>query len=226
MDPRRHPRSFVVPTLAMVLLLLASLAACAPAATGGSGSALAPRLVPDVPAGWSEQGEASWYGPGFAGRPTANGEVFDPLQLTAAHPTLPFGTRVEVRNLDTGRSVVVRINDRGPFVGDRIIDLSRAAAEAIGLIASGVAPVRIVLAGGPEGLRPLRVDPTLSGYDVIVPGATPGTLVVLRSASGVQVLTRVVAAEPPTASGSDGFDVWTSAGLADRLGAVASVALD
>lgn len=236
MDPRRRPRSFVVPTLLMGLLL-ASLAACAPATTGGATrdgasataatpSLLAPQFVPEVPAGWSEQGEASWYGPGFAGRPTANGEIFDPRQLTAAHPTLPFGTRVEVRNLDTGRSVVVRINDRGPFVGGRVIDLSRAAAEAIGLIASGVAPVRIVLAGGPEGLRPLRVDPDLSGYDVIVPGATPGTLVVLRSASGALVLTRVVAAEPPTASGSAGFDVWTSAGLADRLGAVASVALD
>jgi rare lipoprotein A len=232
MEIRRRPRARDLPS-AIVLSVLLVAWACAPATTGAvapdagrAPASLAPGLVPAVAAGWSEQGEASWYGPGFAGRPTANGEVFDPRELTAAHPTLPFGTRVEVRNLETGRTVVVRINDRGPFVPGRIIDLSQAAAEAIGLIATGVAPVRITLAGGPEGLRPLRVDPSLSGYDVIVPGATPGTLVVLRSASGADVLTRVVASEPPAGSGSDGFDVWTSAGLADRLGAVASVALD
>ncbi|WP_298613022.1 septal ring lytic transglycosylase RlpA family protein [uncultured Thermosynechococcus sp.] len=88
-------------------------------------------------------GLASWYGPGFHGARTANGERFDQDALTAAHRTLPFGTRVRVTNLQNGRSVVVRINDRGPFTGGREIDLSRGAAAAIGLIGAGVGPVRI-----------------------------------------------------------------------------------
>ncbi|WP_305879886.1 septal ring lytic transglycosylase RlpA family protein [Thermosynechococcus sp. HN-54] len=88
-------------------------------------------------------GLASWYGPGFHGGRTANGERFDQHALTAAHRTLPFGTRVRVTNLQNGRSVVVRINDRGPFTGGREIDLSQGAAAAIGLIGAGVGPVRI-----------------------------------------------------------------------------------
>lgn len=91
------------------------------------------------------EGLASWYGGKFQGRLTANGEVFDTNELTAAHRTLPFGTIVRVENLATQRSVVVRINDRGPFVDDRVIDLSRAAADAIGLTSAGVAPVRLVI---------------------------------------------------------------------------------
>lgn len=216
---------------ALVSSLVVALAACAPTAVpGATGPSAAPAvaadLVPGVPADWMQEGKASWYGPNFAGRPTANGEIFDPRGLTAAHRTLPFGTRVRVVNLETGRSVIVRINDRGPFAHGRIIDLSRAAAEAVGLIASGVAQVRITLEGGPEGLRPLRVDPRLSGYDVIVPGAEEGALVVLRSASGAAVLVRAVDLEPPIGVGAGGFDVWTSAGLADRLGSVATVAID
>ena len=88
-----------------------------------------------------ERGPASWYGDRHHGRRTASGEVFDMNALTAAHKTLPFGTRVRVFNPATGQQVVVRINDRGPFTGGRIIDLSRAAAERIGLIRAGVAPV-------------------------------------------------------------------------------------
>ncbi len=84
---------------------------------------------------------ASWYGPGFQGRRTASGERFNAHALTAAHKTLPFGTRVRVVNRQNGRSVVVRINDRGPHVRGRMIDLSRAAARAIGL--SGAAKVAI-----------------------------------------------------------------------------------
>ena len=87
------------------------------------------------------RGQASWYGGKFHGRRTASGERFDMNALTAAHPSLPFGTRVRVRNPRNGREVLVRINDRGPFTGGRIIDLSRAAAEAIGLIQAGVGPV-------------------------------------------------------------------------------------
>ncbi|RMF25257.1 MAG: septal ring lytic transglycosylase RlpA family protein [Deltaproteobacteria bacterium] len=94
----------------------------------------------------TQVGVASWYGPGFAGRPTASGEVYDPGKLTAAHPTLPLGTRVRVTDLDSGRSVVVRINDRGPFVAGRIIDLSRAAAERLGMVERGTARVEIALA--------------------------------------------------------------------------------
>jgi rare lipoprotein A len=89
------------------------------------------------------QGMASWYGPGFDGQYTANGEVFNQYGLTAAHRYLPFGTRVRVTNLDNGRSVVVRINDRGPFVGDRVLDLSRGAAQILGTVGSGVSSVRL-----------------------------------------------------------------------------------
>ena len=90
-----------------------------------------------------QRGKASWYGPGFAGRKTANGESFNPSQLTAAHKTLPFNTTVRVTNLENGESVNVRINDRGPYAGRRIIDLSKAAAKKIGLIQHGVAMVEI-----------------------------------------------------------------------------------
>ncbi len=92
-----------------------------------------------------ERGEASWYGPGFHGRRTASGERFDQEALTAAHPRLPFGTRVLVRREDTGETVVVRINDRGPFKRGRIIDLSYAAARAIGMDRSGTAVVSLYL---------------------------------------------------------------------------------
>lgn len=88
-------------------------------------------------------GVASWYGPGFHGRRSASGEVFNQNALTAAHRTLPFGTQVRVTNLSTGRSVVVRINDRGPFGHGRVIDLSAAAAAQIGLQASGVGRVQL-----------------------------------------------------------------------------------
>lgn len=88
-----------------------------------------------------QAGVASWYGPGFHGRRTTNGERFNTQALTAAHRTLPFGARVRVTNAQTGRSVVVRINDRGPFVGGRVIDLSHASARAIGV--SGTAKVHL-----------------------------------------------------------------------------------
>jgi len=88
-----------------------------------------------------QQGQASWYGPGFHGRRTASGEIFDTRAMTAAHRTLPFGTQIRVTNRKTGRSAVVRINDRGPYAHGRIIDLSKASAEALGI--SGVAPVEL-----------------------------------------------------------------------------------
>jgi rare lipoprotein A len=88
-------------------------------------------------------GQASWYGPGFYGNRTANGETFRPGTRTAAHRTLPFGTRVRVTNLWNGRSTVVRINDRGPFHGNRVIDLAHGAAQDLGVISSGVAQVKL-----------------------------------------------------------------------------------
>lgn len=88
-------------------------------------------------------GEASYYGPGFYGNLTANGEVFRPGTMTAAHPYLPLGSWVRVTNQRNGRSVKVRVNDRGPYYGGRIIDLSEAAAKRLGMIASGVADVCI-----------------------------------------------------------------------------------
>ena len=93
--------------------------------------------------GYTEEGMASWYGKKFHGKKTASGEKFNMHKLTAAHKKLPFGTVVEVTNLKNGKKVKVRINDRGPFVKGRIIDLSYAAAKKIGIIEAGVARVRI-----------------------------------------------------------------------------------
>lgn len=94
-----------------------------------------------VPSDMSMSGDASWYGPYFHGRATANGETYDQNELTVAHKSLPFGTRLKVRNLTNGKTVVVRVNDRGPYVGDRILDLSKAAADCLGSNEAGVIPV-------------------------------------------------------------------------------------
>ena len=96
-----------------------------------------------VKKGYTERGLASWYGPGFNGRRTANGEIYDMHAMTAAHKTLPFGTVVEVYNRDNGKSARVRINDRGPFVKGRIIDLSKKGAKKIDMIGTGTARVEI-----------------------------------------------------------------------------------
>jgi rare lipoprotein A len=101
-----------------------------------------------------QSGMASWYGPGFHGRRTASGEKYNMYDLTAAHPTLPFGTRLTVRNARTGQSVVVRVNDRGPFKKQRILDLSYTAARQVGVFAPGVAYVEIYPAGRAEAPRP------------------------------------------------------------------------
>lgn len=91
----------------------------------------------------AQEGIVSWYGAQFQDRKTASGERFDAAALTMAHPSLPFGTHVKVTNLRNGRSVVVRVNDRGPFIGKRIADLSQAAATEIGMMRKGVARARI-----------------------------------------------------------------------------------
>lgn len=92
---------------------------------------------------FEQVGKASWYGPGFHGKETANGEIFNQNKLTAAHRTLPLGTEVEVTNLKNGKSVEVTVNDRGPYVGKRVIDLSRAAATELGMKEKGLATVKI-----------------------------------------------------------------------------------
>ena len=90
-------------------------------------------------------GEASYYGAAFAGRPTANGERFNPAEMTAAHRTLPFGSMLRVTNTSNGRSVIVRVNDRGPYAHNRVIDLSKGAAQHIGMVQSGTANVKLEL---------------------------------------------------------------------------------
>lgn len=129
------PTPSTLPRLASSLLLLL-VVACS--------SLESPRLFPTGP---PERGEASWYGPRFHGRRTASGERYNMHSLTAAHRTLPFGTRVRVRNLENGESVEVRINDRGPFARGRIVDLSYAAAKALGLVGPGTAQVELSVIG-------------------------------------------------------------------------------
>jgi rare lipoprotein A len=103
--------------------------------------------TPPAPAGYSEEGNASWYGLPFNGRRASNGEIYDMNKLTAAHRTLPFETVVRVTNLNNGKTTTVRITDRGPFVDNRIIDLSQAAAREIESIGPGVVPVRLEVLG-------------------------------------------------------------------------------
>lgn len=98
--------------------------------------------------GFVEEGVASWYGPGFHGKTTANGEKYNQYAMTAAHKLLPLGTEVRVTHLGNGKSVLVRVNDRGPFVDDRVIDLSKAAATRLQMMGTGTARVRVQSLGG------------------------------------------------------------------------------
>lgn len=140
--PASTDRSSVpLPALAALVLLLAGCG-------GGPGPGTRPVAV-----GWSQEGVASWYGGEFQGRPTASGERYDQEGMTAAHRTLPFGTWIRVENLDNDRRTRVRITDRGPFVSDRVLDLSRAAAQELGMLGPGTARVRIVVTQtAPEAL--------------------------------------------------------------------------
>lgn len=109
--------------------------------------------------GYTQKGLASWYGPGFHGKKTSSGEVYDMHELTAAHSTFPLQTLVKVTNLENNREVVVRINDRGPFVGDRLIDLSYGAAGKLGMVKNGVVPVKVAVLG-PADPRMLAKAPS------------------------------------------------------------------
>lgn len=117
--------------------------------------------------GFREEGVASWYGKDFHGKKTANGERYDMYGMTAAHKLLPFGTKVKVTNRTNGKSIVVRINDRGPFVADRVIDLTHTGASRIGMIAKGTAPVILETQGSVAGLK----DGDLSGRFYVQVGA-------------------------------------------------------
>jgi len=117
-----------------------------------------------------QEGIASWYGREFEGRPTASGEIFDASQMTAAHPSLPFGTMLVVTNQHNKKSVTVRVNDRGPFVPARIIDVSRAAAEKLDMIVTGTAPVTV------ESIDKITVSTPVLGTQMApsnYPSATP-----------------------------------------------------
>lgn len=134
---------------ASILALTVLVAACA---------AQRPAPSPPAPAAveptFRQEGIASWYGTAHHGRPTANGETYDMKAATAAHRTLPFGVIVRVTNLENGRSTLVRINDRGPYVKGRIIDLSEGAARAIGMRQRGTARVRVEQIDTMEAERP------------------------------------------------------------------------
>jgi rare lipoprotein A len=109
-----------------------------------------------------QEGTASWYGPGFHGKKTASGEFYDSGALTAAHKTLPLGTIVTVVNKDNGRKTTVRINDRGPYVSGRIIDVSKAAAQQLGMMQTGTAPVKLLVKKAPGDENVLRAKASAS----------------------------------------------------------------
>src|ERR1700680_4742797 len=137
---------------------------------GAAGCARRPARVqtPAAPArvGAIETGVASWYGVPYHGRRAASGEIYDMEKLTAAHRSLPFETWVEVTNLSNGRSVGVRINDRGPFVRGRVIDLSQAAARDIGMLGPGTAPVQLRVIAPPAGMQLPKASTPVAWYAV------------------------------------------------------------
>ena len=172
----------------------------------------APSTTPDAPALSAaelnaameiQSGIASWYGPNFHGKLTANGETYNMNDLTAAHRTLPFNTVVQVENIGNGRSVVVRINDRGPYVGDRVIDLSRRAAQKIDMENAGTAGVRIYLLK--EGDRPVTAQNASSRETFTVQLASfssePEALAFARRVQGTRV-------EPVNISGTTVYRVY------------------
>jgi rare lipoprotein A len=136
------------PATGSVRLAAALLMGLPAASVPSSGWATTPSAGPVVDA--IQEGLISWYGGAFHARPTASGEPFDKHALTMAHPTLPFGTKVRVTNLRNGRSVVLRVNDRGPFVGARVADVSHAAAEMLGMMRRGIVRARIEVLGEVE----------------------------------------------------------------------------
>ncbi len=136
-------------------------------------------------AGYREKGVASWYGKQFHGNPTATGEKYNMYAMTAAHKTLPLPSYVEVRNLDTGRKIVVRVNDRGPFHGDRIIDLSYAAASKLGIVGKGTGRVEVVAVDARNYPATQYVEKTPTVKVTPVPKIQPTTSVAMTKVSPI-----------------------------------------
>lgn len=160
----RRLRAWTLP-LAPVLALFFTVHCTRPPVSAPGAGTVAGAPSADALA-YHEEGESSWYGgdgDGFAGRPTASGEIFDPSAYTCAHRTLPLGTYLEVENTANGRTVVVKVNDRGPFARGRMLDLSRQAAKDLGFLNQGTARVRIRSVDA-EG-RPAPVDPNADRTD-------------------------------------------------------------
>ncbi len=152
MRHHRAPRSALV-----FILLLAQLSACA----GRRIDHRVDRTKPETGRiGFSQRGHASWYGGKFHGRATASGEIFDKHRLTAAHRELPLGTWIEVTHLGNGRTVRVKVNDRGPFIRGRMLDLSQGAAQALDMVTEGVAEVRIRVVPAPNRASPRQSTST------------------------------------------------------------------
>jgi rare lipoprotein A len=147
---------------------------------------------------YAETGMASWYGAEFAGRQTACGEVFDPGALTAAHQTLPFGTLVRITNLSNGRSVVARINDRGPFVSTVILDCSHAVARVLGFVREGLTSVRITDLNS----NSLARDEVLAESGPSTGGAMPAASAAMVRAAPAQPAVRVASSPPAVGASS------------------------
>ena len=200
--------------LALALALLLLLAACGTtrdATRGGVGGN--PQIghyklgqpykvkgrwyYPEYDPGYSRVGTASWYGADFHGLPTANGEVFDRERITAAHPTLPLPSVARVTNLENGRVVDVRVNDRGPFVGDRLIDLSQAAARKLGFEGEGLAPVRVDFVGLADA-RGAPPRPTVARAAPAAPRPVVVASLPAPASPAVRAIRVAAAAEPPS----------------------------
>lgn len=222
------------PHFALSLVLALTLAACASSPKPKSGASKAPpasavkigrpyevfgkTYVPRDDRGYDERGIASWYGPTFHAKPTATGEIYNQDDVTAAHKTLPMPSWVEVTNLDNGRSLTVRINDRGPFVDGRIIDLSRRSAQLLGVDGPGLARVRVkrVYPKGdwamltppkPASVAPL---PVRGGQGAISP-QTPARYIqvaALSEESRAQALASVLADFGPAAATPTQTGLW------------------
>jgi len=226
--------------IAIVALAGASLAACATpkyavrGPTGSAAGATGPTgyktgqpyqvagiwYVPKDEPDYDKTGIASWYGDAFHMKATADGEIFDMHQVSGAHTTLPLPSIVEVTNLDNGRKLRVRVNDRGPFVDNRIIDLSRAAAQELGYDRQGLAHVRVKYIGpaplgGPEaGVRYADAKPTSLAPVAAATGAAAGAPVALANAEPIQV----AALAPPAGVSSAPLAPLTGSALGKPLG--------
>jgi rare lipoprotein A len=176
--------------------------------------------VPAHEPNYNEVGIASWYGPTFQGKDSASGEVFDENEMTAAHPTLPIPSMVRVTNLENGRTVIVRVNDRGPFVDDRIIDLSKAAGAALEMHAKGTAKVRVEYVGA---------APLHGGGGLVAAPAAPQRISLVGAP-----LPQIAAAPAPVASSAGQFyvqagsfaDLANAHALRQKLGADRAVSIE